>query len=219
MKLKAVDFLAAFIVAIPFLYWMQFKDSVNDVIPVHWNIHGEPDGWESKEDMPVLLSTFGGIGLILYVVLRFLKKIDPKRTAELTERTGEKVGIGMLMLLSALAVLILWAPANGYETTRGVYLILSIFFAFLGNIMYNVKPNYFIGLRLPWTLESEDNWKHTHRLAGILWFCGGLGCALLSLFLKPSTMAPLFFIVSISLLLVPCGYSFFLFKRSKNQSL
>jgi uncharacterized membrane protein len=84
--------------------------------------------------------------------------------------------------------------------------------------MYNIKPNYFIGIRLPWTLENDDNWKHTHRLAGISWFIGGIISAILSLLISPKTMFPVFIGITMLLVLIPGVYSFMLFKRAKNHS-
>ena len=50
----------------------------------------------------------------------------------------------------------------------------GLLFAFMGNLMHNIKPNYFAGVRTPWTLEDPDTWRATHRLAGKLWFGGGI---------------------------------------------
>ena len=44
----------------------------------------------------------------------------------------------------------------------------------MGNYMPKLKVNHTVGIRLPWTLQSEDNWHKTHRLAGKLWVLGGL---------------------------------------------
>lgn len=55
-----------------------------------------------------------------------------------------------------------------------IFPLIGLLFVFLGNVMYSLKPNYFAGIRVPWTLDSDDNWKATHRVAGIVWFAGGL---------------------------------------------
>jgi uncharacterized membrane protein len=51
---------------------------------------------------------------------------------------------------------------------------MGAFFAVLGNYMHSIKPNYFVGFRTPWTLESEDNWRKTHQLVSKVWVPGGL---------------------------------------------
>ena len=80
--------------------------------------------------------------------------------------------------------------------------------------MYNIKPNYFIGIRLPWTLENENNWKYTHRLAGIMWFVGGIISATLAMLIEAKAMFTIFIVITFLLVLVPGVYSFILYKRT-----
>jgi uncharacterized membrane protein len=67
--------------------------------------------------------------------------------------------------------------------------------------MKNVKPNYFFGIRTPWTLESEDNWKQTHHLASKIWVWGNILLATTILIISNNYAGPLF-IVSIILKIV-----------------
>ncbi|WP_165823797.1 SdpI family protein [Pseudochryseolinea flava] len=215
MKLKTADFLVLVIASIPLIYWLQVGHIMPDRVPTHWNIRGQADAWQSRDDLPVFLAVLAGVGILLYIILRTLKKIDPKRSAQLNEATAIKVGVGIVTMITMLGLLMLYAPLKGYDIVSGVFLLISLFFAFLGNVMYNIKQNYFIGIRLPWTLDSEDNWTRTHRLAGVLWFVGGICCAALTFLVTPQSMAPVFFTVAISLLIIPSVYSFLLFRRSK----
>lgn len=217
MKIRIADVIAAFISLLPFAYWVVYKDTLPDAIPVHWNINGKVNGWQSKETLPGFLAMISGIGVVVYCLLRFLKKIDPKRSAQLNEKTAVKVGIGIIVTLTAIQIVTLSSASTGFNITQGVLIIISLFFAFLGNVMYNIKPNYFIGLRLPWTLEDPENWRLTHRLAGILWFIGGLLCAVLSIILSPRTLSPIFFSIVITLVVIPAGYSFILFRKGKSR--
>jgi uncharacterized membrane protein len=59
---------------------------------------------------------------------------------------------------------------------------LALLFLFLGNYLGKVRWNWFVGIRLPWTLSSEDNWNKTHRFGGKVFFTGG-AVALVSCFL------------------------------------
>jgi len=52
--------------------------------------------------------------------------------------------------------------------------LLGFAFAGMGIYMPKLKQNYYAGFKLPWTLESEENWNATHRLAGKIWPVGGL---------------------------------------------
>jgi len=92
----------------------------------------------------------------------------------------------------------------------------GLLFAIMGNYMSTIKPNYFAGIRLPWTLENADNWKKTHALAGRIWFGGGLLLAIICLFLPPAVAFVAFFISLTLMILIPCIYSYNLYKKQKN---
>jgi len=217
-KAKFIDVFAFILWLIPFVTWFFLKDSLPEKLPIHWNLKGEVDGWATKEQLPIFLLLMTAIGIVTYLLLRFIKRIDPKRTAQLTEGVALKVGIGMVTFMTAVNLLILMPKGDTFKVTTIVLVMVSLLFTFLGNLMYNIKPNYFIGIRLPWTLENENNWKHTHRLAGIIWFIGGIICAILSLLITPKAMFPVFIGITLLLVLIPSIYSFMLFKRSNNQS-
>ena len=116
-------------------------------------------------------------------------------------------------------LLILMPKGSAFNTTSIVFVMVGLLFTFLGNLMYNIKPNYFIGIRLPWTLDNENNWKLTHRLAGVTWFIGGIVCAVVALILVPKNMFPVLIGITVLLVLIPSVYSFAIFKRKdKNNS-
>lgn len=94
---------------------------------------------------------------------------------------------------------------------------LGLLFAFLGNYMYNIKPNYFVGIRVPWTLNSDYNWKKTHQLGGRIWFIGGILITIISL-LIPAVYAHIVLTVVLAIMvIIPIGYSFILFKKEKDN--
>jgi uncharacterized membrane protein len=110
-----------------------------------------------------------------------------------------------------------------YSSTRGsieisiglVFSGVGLLLAFIGNYFPNLKPNYFAGLRLPWTLENEDNWRKTHRLAGKIFFAGGLLLAVTCLFTPPVVSIIIFFTGTITMVVIPCVYSYRLYKKQQ----
>jgi uncharacterized membrane protein len=90
-------------------------------------------------------------------------------------------------------------------------------FALIGNNMYNLKPNYFAGMRLPWTLENEDNWRATHHLAGRLWFFGGFLIALMALVLNEQWAIYSTFIIVSVLVLIPVIYSYRYYRKQSKK--
>jgi uncharacterized membrane protein len=216
-RIKGADIAAVIISLLPFLLFIALHDFLRDRVAIHWNAAGEADGWTESDRLPVYFGAMAALGLGVYLLLRSIKKIDPKRTAQLNEGIAIKVGIGIVTFISAISSLIVLPIPNDLNITSIILVMVSLLFTFLGNLMYHIKPNYFIGIRLPWTLENENNWRHTHRLAGITWFIGGIISATLSMLIQPKTMFIIFIGITFLLVLVPGIYSFILFKRTNGQ--
>ena len=83
--------------------------------------------------------------------------------------------------------------------------------------MPNMKPNYFAGFRLPWTLENPENWRKTHQLAGRMWFAGGLLITVTCLFLPVKVAAIIFGVIAAVITIIPGVYSYKLFRKMKHS--
>lgn len=200
---------------LPWIYLAIVWKDLPPTIPIHFGPSGKPDGFGNKNEVligPVILTV---MGVLVYLLLTNISKIDPKRYAQQQSDFFNKMGLAVVLLLSALNLLIIRSTVKGYISDPQIILMLiGLFFAYMGNLMHTLKPNYFAGIRLPWTLESEDNWKATHQLAGKVWFGGGLLIALLSFFL------PIEFFVFVMLgivgvmVIIPVIFSYRYFKKS-----
>jgi len=96
--------------------------------------------------------------------------------------------------------------------------LLGLFFAVLGNLFYSVKPNYFVGIRTPWALENEENWRRTHHFSAKLWFAGGILAAIVTLFLPMKAGVILFSIIAGMLAIIPFVYSYRIYKSRQQSS-
>ena len=85
----------------------------------------------------------------------------------------------------------------------------------LGNYFKTIKPNYFIGIRTPWTLENEEVWKKTHLFGGKLWFIGGLLIFILSLIIPDNYSFYVLITVTVIISILPIIYSYLEFKKLK----
>jgi immunity protein, SdpI family len=163
-------------------------------VPMHWNLRGEIDSWGSKP----LLFFMPITGLVIIGLLRFLPRIDPK----LRRSDG---GLGRMqnavqMLRLALAAFfgaifyIQCAVALGHDlpVSRFIPAALLLLLAVMGNYLSNLRPNYFAGIRTPWTLESAETWRATHRLGGRLLFFGSVILLLLRFFVSETLFVTLF---------------------------
>jgi uncharacterized membrane protein len=81
--------------------------------------------------------------------------------------------------------------------------------------MHSIKPNYFIGFRIPWTLENEENWRKTHYLVSKVWVAGGILMAVCSLLASPIMGIIAFGIILLAMIVVPIVYSYQLYKNQQ----
>lgn len=190
-----------------------------DVVALHFNASGQPDRWGSKRELIAMTIFLTLLNAGVYLLMKNIYRIDPKRyAAENKERLG-KIAYALVVFITLLQCLILYSTQAGSlrMTASMILSATGILFAVIGNYMPNLRPNYFAGLRLPWTLESEDNWRKTHALMGKLWFAGGLLIAVLCLLVPPGWALPLFFGIMILITAVPAVYSYRMFRDSKKD--
>jgi uncharacterized membrane protein len=125
----------------------------------------------------------------------------------------------VVLLLSALSCFSLYAALHpGTGPGRGLNVLLGLFIAFMGNYLATVRPNYFVGIRTPWTLESPVVWEQTHRLAGRLFFGAGLLVTLGALVAPPAWGTALLLVLVLGAAAVSYAYSYFCYRRLASAS-
>jgi uncharacterized membrane protein len=146
--------------------------------PVHWGLSGEPDRFGGRfEGMlaPPLL------GLGLYLLLLFLPRIDPGRANYANFRAAyATLRLALVALVAGLyGVMQHAARSGGGAAARSAALpfVMGALFLVLGNVLGKVRPNWFVGIRTPWTLSSAESWNRTHRAGG--WFFIAMGIVMM----------------------------------------
>ncbi len=206
------------IIALPLLYFYWIYSSLPDHIPVHFNFQGKASGFTTKSHAWVIFSGMALTSVLVYLIAKYIPRIDPKKSAGLSTGTYQTIATIVVFFISALSVLIIYSSAHQQvNTSFYIYPLIGILFTLLGNFMINIKPNYFVGIRVPWTLENEENWRVTHRFGGKLWVAGGLLITLASLLLPLEINAILFPIGVCILAFVPIIYSFAYFKMHQKH--
>lgn len=209
------EFPLLIIVLLPFLYLGYLYANLPDTVPTHWNAHGEIDGWGSKSTLWIIPFVTSLLG---YVLLSIAPKIDPKGQIKQMGAKYYQLKFIVVLFLAALGLYILYATQQqSMSSPKIIFILLGVFFTALGNYLPSVKPNYFIGLRTPWTLESPTVWKKTHRFTGKLWVLGGLAVIILSLVLPQSQNIIAFIAITFMITIVPLIYSYIWFKEEKQQ--
>ena len=146
-------------------------------IPIHWNIHGQPDGWASTEQPFMafyLLPT--AIGGVVVLGLFALPWLSPRKFAvEDFRQTYDYIFFLVAGLFLYLEGVIIWRQFYGpVLMERGFLAGICLFFALIGNVLGKVKRNFWMGVRTPWTLADPVVWDRTHRVAAWLFVVAGL---------------------------------------------
>lgn len=198
----------------PLVYLAITWHSIPEIVPMHYDSNYKPDRMDNKSSLWLGCGILSAASLLVYFLMINLPRIDPKRRGKAPSVTFKKLALVIACFMSAInMVIILSATKNEELVKRILFPLIGFMFAFIGNYMSNLKPNYFTGIRLPWTLSSDYNWKKTHQLAGKLWFFGGLFAALVSLLVPFQIASGTTFGIVAILVIIPCVYSYKLLKK------
>jgi len=198
--------ITSIIILAPIVVGLILWDKLPTEMATHFAENGEPNGWSSKEfavfGMPLFL-------LAVHWFCAFFTGVDPKK-----ENISNKMMTLVLWICPVVAIFgcgstYMYAIDNSINTTVIGMMMLGCIFLVIGNYTPKMKQSYTLGIKLPWTLNSEENWNRTHRLAGGLWMLAGV-------FVIISGFIEQFWLVFVALLvavLVPTVYSYMLYKK------
>jgi len=181
----------------------------------HWDFQGNINGWMSKDMHSIL---FPGIVIGIYLLFLLMPYFDPKK-----ERYAEFASSYRIMrdaiLFMLFGVFVTATLANlNYPINVGAVIsaLMGLLMLVLGNYFGKLKRNWFIGLRTPWTLSSENVWNKTHRLGGRLFMIWGL-LIIIAPWLNLQVALIILFAGIISIVIGVNIYSLLLFKREKKK--
>ena len=193
----------------PILLGIALYDQLPDMVPTHFNIHNEPDGWSSKP-----MAVFG-IPLViaaLNLVLHWAAGRDEKmRQASPKILLNLVYWITPFISLFLMPVTLFMALGKEIDISLICSLLVGIMFVVVGNYLPKCKPNLYMGIKLPWTYASEENWHKTHRFGGKVWVV----CGFLALIGGIFQIAWLLLGTMFAAILLPCLYSYLEYKREE----
>lgn len=179
-----------------------------DQLPMHFDVHGNVDRFGKKVNA---LGSLACLGLFLPLALGAVRHIDPRKSNY--ERFLNAFGMIRLILAVVLDLMlvavVLYGLGYKINITNYARVGIGLVFIITGNYMPQVKDNFFVGIRTPWTLSNSEVWRRTHRLGGRIWVVTGL-VLVLSAFLPVSWMLPILMIALIPLAIVPIFYSWWI---------
>jgi len=203
-----------FIVA-PAIYLAMVWNTLPETIAMHFNLKGDIDRYGSKNELVTMISILIAVNAVVYLLLPQVYRIDPKRYAVENKGRLFRIAFAVAVFTSAVLCLIIYSSVHGNIkfTMRFILAGVGLLLAVVGNYIYNIKPNYFAGIRLPWTLNNDENWRLTHLLGGKLLFGGGLLIAVICLFAPFTFSMVALFTILFAVILITCIYSYRLYKK------
>ena len=200
-KVIITSIVTVFPMVIGFLLWNRLPEK----IATHFGSEGA-DGWSTKLFAVVI---FPLILLVIHLFCLGVTLNDPKK---------KNIGRAMMTLifwivpvLSVVSNLSIYGYALGMDVNMEVIvsILMGGIFILLGNYMSKNHQNYTVGIKIPWTLNSEENWNRTHRLGAWLFMLGGI-IFIVNAFFK-SEWVLIAFLIAVGV--IPMGYSYILYKK------
>lgn len=213
MKIKINKKLVLFtsiLILLPSLVGCVFWNQLPEEIPTHFNLLGQADGYNHKMSAIFGLPT---LMLLMHWLLLFLMIKDPK-----SSNISSKIQLliyWIIPFVSCLSMTSIFGESLGYSMMSGLLaqIFMGLVMIVIGNYLPKTHRNYIIGIRLPWTLENDENWRKTHRLAGKIWVLGGL-----LLFLNSFVQLYVYWVFFLTLLLVVLMPGVYSYQLSKSES-
>ncbi|MGL3756171.1 SdpI family protein [Bacillus velezensis] len=207
-------FFSAGIIVLTVFTWAFTYSSLPDNLATHWGLNGSANDYTSKFNAMVMLI---GIMIIQYILMVIIPKIDPKNNYKTFIRPYMAIFntlFAVLFVINLMTIL----TGLGYDlpiSYLGNFIVGVIFMVF-GNFIQKVKPNYFLGIRTPWTLSSERVWKDTHRVSSKIFVLAGI-LMMLAAFLPPVYRVSVIFIAVIGCIILSLLYSYIVYQRQLNK--
>ncbi len=209
---KKMGILTIVITLLPILAGLLLWNKLPNLVPMHWGMNGEVDGWASKTKAVFFMPCFCAA---MQLFLLILTSIDPRKKA--IHRKPMMITIWIIPVLSLVLNGATYLIALGFKVNmvEVILILLGVFFVLIGNYMPKLKKNYTIGIKVPWTLNSEENWIRTHRFGGKVYVATGILCILVGLLLNLIGENVAFVIVMVLIFagsFLTMAYSYWLYK-------
>ncbi|MFC9418869.1 SdpI family protein [Bacillus mobilis] len=201
---------AILLIVITGLAWAYAWPNLPDTMAVHWGMEGV-NGYASKFNAMLLLL---GIMIFTYVLLTITPKIDPKKKNYDKFSKGYMIINYSVVVLLFLVNMLVIGVGLGYDIPMNStpLILVGLLFIVIGNYLPQCKPNYFVGIKTPWTLSNEEVWRKTHRFSGKVFVVLGI-IMILSVFVPVTWKSFIMVGIIIGAVGLTMGYSYVAYKK------
>lgn len=193
-------------VAVSIFYYPQLPEKM----ATHWNARGEANGFSSRLWgawlMPLIMA-------LIWLILRAIPHIDPRK-ANYEKFSGMYDALVILILAFMLlmhVVVLMAASGTRVQMERVMMPAVGVFIAVMGFLIPKAHPNWFVGIRTPWTLTSDLSWERTHKIGGTLFVILGI-LMIVSAFIAPQIAIWLLVAAALAITIFLFAYSYQVWK-------
>ena len=211
---KPLEALILAILVAPFIYAALVWNQLPAEIVSHYDFQGRANDTQAKETFTLFMA---GLQAFVYGLLRYVPGAGVFSNIQTTNY--QRLRLAVTLFLSGLMAWMVYSATQPKGAQNPLLILLMVFglLAAIGNYMTTLRPNFFVGIRTPWTLFNETVWRKTHQMTGRLWVGGSvLGAVLMFLVPTDWQMGLLLTIVGI-LTMVPIVYSYVVFRQEKQR--
>jgi uncharacterized membrane protein len=207
---------AFFVTAVILAFSLWALPTLPTRVVTHWGVDGQPNGWSSPLFAAFLLP---GVMVLMSVIFAALPNIDPLKKNYQFHGSVYFLLANVIVLFMGLIHLLVLGSALGWPVNMRLVLpvLVGALFVFVGRLLPRIRPNWFMGIRTPWTLSSERVWRKTHQVGATCFTIAGLVLMALG-FLTPGATATKVMIAAILIgVLWPVVYSYLEWRREKEE--
>jgi len=210
------EFILWILILVPIIYLATIWQKLPEIVPTHFNNDGIANGWSHKSTLFILTVA---LEVGLYVLMLVIPFLDPRKNIRKMGSKYYNLRFIITLFIALITLYIIYSSTGGtFKNPNLHFLLLGSLFAILGNYITTIKPNNFIGVRTPWTMESDYTWKKTHQLAGPLMIGGGIILDTLPFIFPYKAVSPIIVLGIIAIMvLVPVVYSYFVFRNEEEE--
>ena len=214
-KIKIYNFISLLIILSVAISAYFFNGILPEEVITHWDINGQAYGWGDKSTLVVFIP-FLIIGL--YILFRFLPKMDPKKENYIKFDSAYHAFRLLIVAFLAIIYFISVYINLGYNLamTEIMTWLVGVLFIAIGFLIKNVKQNWFMGIRNPWTLSNEEVWRKTHLMAQKVFIVGGVFFLFMP-YISPGYVPIIFIFVIVMILLLSVSYSYWLYRKIEKK--
>jgi len=209
------EFIPLLLIILTLASAVYFYNNLPERVATHWNFAGVVDGWGSGKSQAIAIPSMI-IGM--YLLFLLMPYLDPRK--ERYEQFSKVYHIFKTIMIGLLTIIYFIVCLNGlgYNLPVGIIIpgLIGLLFIIIGNYMAKLKLNWFVGIRTPWTMSSEEVWNKTHRFGGKMFILAGL--LMMAEIVVPNSWKLAIFIITMILLLGgTIGYSYLVYLKEKKK--